>query len=164
MDHGHRPADEALPLDPDLDDLAPARGPLHLRISSIALVILGGTAGTAAREAVSLALEPVDGIPAAILAVNLAGAFLLGLLLEALVRGGPDLGRRRALRLLVGTGFMGGFTTYSTLAVDTALLLGDGAVPSGLGYALGTVFVGALATWCGIAVAAVRRGRPEREG
>src|SRR5699024_7793510 len=145
-----------LPLDSDLDDLAPPRGPLHLRVSSIALVALGGTAGTAAREAVSLAMAPAGGIPVAILAVNLLGAFLLGGLPEALAHRGPDRGRRRAVRLLAGTGFIGGFTTYSTLAVDTARLLGDGEVAGGLGYALGTVFVGALATWCGIAVATIR--------
>ena len=48
-----------------------------------------------------------------------AGAFLLGWLLEALSRGGPDEGRRRAIRLFVGTGIMGGYTTYSSFAVDT---------------------------------------------
>ncbi len=38
---------------------------------------------------------------------------MLGALLESLARRGPDEGRRRAIRLLVGTGGLGGFTTYS---------------------------------------------------
>lgn len=157
------PASPELPLDPDLDTLSPPKGPLHLRASSLGLVAVGGAVGTAAREAVSLAWDPVGGIPVAILAVNIVGAFLLGVLLEALTRSGPDRGRRRGLRLLLGTGVMGGFTTYSTLAVDTASLLGDGRAGAGIGYGLATVAIGALATWCGIAAAAIGRRRPERE-
>lgn len=129
--------------------MEPTRQP-HLRPGPVGLVLLGGTAGTAAREALSLAFPPVNGIPVAIFAVNLTGAFLLGLLLEALIRRGPDRGRRRGLRLLLGTGFMGGFTTYSALAADTALLLGSGSAGAGIAYGLATVALGALATWTGI--------------
>lgn len=141
----------------------PARA-LHLRPGLILLVVLGGTAGTAAREALSLALPPVGGIPVAILGINLLGAFLLGFLLDALARRGPDAGGRRGLRLLLGTGFLGGFTTYSALAADSALLLSATAVGPGLVYALGTVVVGALATWCGVAAAAVVRPRADGHG
>jgi CrcB protein len=74
--------------------------------------------------------------------VNVAGAFALGLLLAALARRGPDRGRRRMLRLLLGTGLLGGFTTYSTLAVDTAGLLGAGGLVAGGGSALLTVVAG----------------------
>jgi fluoride exporter len=135
--------------------------PLHLRPSAVAVVAAGGAVGTAAREAVTLLAPPLAGIPVAVLAVNLAGAFLLGLLLEALVRRGPDHGRRRALRLLLGTGVLGGFTTYSALATDAAGLLADGRVGVGAGYALVTVLVGAAATWLGVVVAGrSHRSRP----
>ena len=153
-----------LPLDPDPEvDLPRARGPVavHLRASSVALVFVGGTFGTAAREALSLAFPAIGGIPYAILGINVAGAFLLGVLLEALARRGPDHGRRRHLRLLLGTGVMGGFTTYSALAVDTAALLGAGAAGAGIGYAMGTVLLGAAATWAGIAVGAATH-RPRK--
>lgn len=60
---------------------------------------------------------------------------------------------------MVGTGFMGGFTTYSALAADTAGLLGGGRVGVGIAYGLGTVLVGGLATWAGIATATVLHGR-----
>jgi CrcB protein len=93
-------------------------------------------------------------VPWAILAANLAGAFLLGVLLEALVRRGPDHGIRRTLRLLIGTGFMGGFTTYSALATDTASLLAAEHGWLAASYALGTVLVGGIATAAGILVAA----------
>jgi CrcB protein len=136
--------------------------PVHLHWRYVGLVALGGVFGTAAREALALALPlripAAGGFPLAILLINVGGAFLLGLLLEALTRRGSDTGRRRTLRLLLGTGFLGGFTTYSALATDTALLLGAPvAGPFGLaaGYALGSVLAGAIATWAGIAVGAV---------
>ena len=131
--------------------------PAHLRAGAIALVLLGGALGTAAREAVSLLVAEPAGFPLGILAVNLLGAFLLGLLLEALVRRGAHEAPLRHLRLLLGTGFMGGFTTYSTLALDGAQMLGSGAPALGLVYLLGSVIAGGIAAWAGIAVAAALR-------
>lgn len=145
--------DPALPIDPDVDVEDVATGtPVHLRPALIALVFVGGAAGVAAREGLCLAFPAVNGISYTILAINVVGAFLLGVLLESLARRGPDHGRRRTQRLLLGTGFMGGFTTYSTLATDTAQLIGDGRVGAGTGYGLATVLVGAAATLAGIAV------------
>src|SRR5699024_7507365 len=103
-----------------------------------------GIGGTAAREAISLAVPEVDGIPVAIFAVNIGGAFLLGLLLEALARRGPDVSVPRTARILIGTGFLGGFTTYSALAADAAWLMGSGALATGIGYGLPTVVLGGL--------------------
>lgn len=123
---------------------------MHLQPSMLVLVAIGGTVGTAAREALSLAIRPVGGVPVAILLINVVGAFVLGVLLEALARRGPDRGRRRLLRLGLGTGFCGGFTTYSTLAVGTATLLGAGTTWLGVGYAVGSVLLGAVASWLGV--------------
>lgn len=145
-------------IDPDL----PSAPPAYRSPSSIALVLAGGTAGTGSREALSLAFPPLDGVPVTILCVNVVGAFCLGLLLEALGRRGPDHGRRRRLRLLVGTGFLGGFTTYSALAADTAVLLDQQPSGVGLAYALGTLVIGAAATWAGVAAAAARAGGRSR--
>lgn len=154
-----------LPLDSDIEvDQGPDGDPrpVHLRASSLALVFLGGVFGVAAREALSLSFPGVDGIPWAILGANLSGAFVLGLLLDALARRGRDRGRRRALRLVFGTGFLGGYTTYSALAVDTALLLGGGHAVTGIWYALGTIVLGGIATWAGILIAgAAHRARME---
>lgn len=146
-----------LPDDPDVaiePRTAEAVTPVHARASSIALTFLGGTFGTAAREAISIALPPVNGVPYTIFAINVVGAFLLGVLLDALVRMGPDHGPRRGARLLLGTGFLGGFTTYSTFATGSALLITTGALGTAVAYALGTVLIGAAASWAGIAVAA----------
>lgn len=159
-------SEPALPIDPDVDaDQTPAGAPrpVHLRASSLAIVFAGGAVGTLAREALSVAFPPVDGVSYTTLAINVAGAFLLGVLLETLARRGPDHGHRRTLRLLLGTGVMGGFTTYSALATDTARLLRDGAVAPALLYALGTVVVGAAATWAGIAAGGGIHRRVRRE-
>ncbi len=124
----------------------------------IPLVILGGATGTAAREALSLAIPDLGGLSVSTFVVNILGAFLLGALVESLARRGPDRGRRRALRLTLGTGVLGGFTTYSALAVETALLLGDEAV-IGVAYALATLIAGVLSTFLGIAAGAAHHRR-----
>jgi CrcB protein len=154
-----------LPIDSDLGDhdspspappgSAPSAGavrPAHLQWPLIALVALGGAVGTAAREASTLAF-PVQtstadgtigsvapGLPLTIGVINVGGAFVLGILLAAFAARGPDVGRRRALRLTFGTGVLGGFTTYSALAADTAGLLTSGSAVqqlTGAAYGLG---------------------------
>ncbi|RAN74463.1 hypothetical protein B5P43_28765 [Bacillus sp. SRB_336] len=136
-----------------------------LRPQSLGLVALGGTLGSAAREGLVLAMPDAGPVPWAVFLVNLAGAFVLGFLYEELARPRWAGTRGAKLRLVLGTGFCGGFTTYSTLATGTAALAGwtSGAASPGLGwaaaYALGTVVLGALATWCGI-LAGSRRFQP----
>ncbi|MFD1214170.1 fluoride efflux transporter FluC [Arthrobacter sp. GCM10027362] len=136
--------------------------PVHLRPASILLVVLGGMLGTLARYGVALALPAPGGWPLPTLTVNLAGAFALGLLLEALLRSGSDHGARRAVRLAAGTGFLGGFTTYSTFALDLNLLVGAGAPGLAFGYAVLTVVAGFLASLAGIWTGVRRAARTAR--
>ena len=127
------------------------------RPGSIALTFLGGALGVGAREALTAALPTEDPIPLAILVANLLGAFLLGVLLEALAR---RTGSRAArARLFLGTGLLGGFTTYSALALGVTQLVAEGRPWLALGYGGGTVLVGAVATWAGIVVGAAIRGQ-----
>ncbi|MDQ0735953.1 CrcB protein [Arthrobacter agilis] len=116
--------------------------------------------GTLSRFGLAGVLPAPAGLPLGIFLINIVGAFALGLLLGALARHGPDEGRRRALRLLFGTGFLGGFTTYSALAVDSALLLGSGRVMEGLAYLSVSVIVGLAAAAAGLAVGARVHGGP----
>jgi fluoride exporter len=139
-----------LPADPD-------RGPLSAQL--IGLVGLGGAAGTAVRYALERWLPAGVGLPRATLIANLVGALILGVLLESLARGGPDTGRRRRLRLLFGTGFCGGLTTYSTLAVETDLLIRAHRDALAAGYAVGSVLAGIALAGLGIALAARIHGR-----
>jgi fluoride exporter len=147
------------PPPPPPPPLPPPERPLHTRPGLVLLVGLGGAAGTAVRAAVTALLRVGDDWPWATWAVNVSGAFLLGLLLERLARTGPDDGRRRAGRLLLGTGFLGGYTTYSTFALDTVTLTGSGGPVEALVYAATTMLAGLAAAAVGIAVG-TRTGRP----
>ncbi|WP_194907135.1 CrcB family protein [Quadrisphaera sp. INWT6] len=127
--------------------------PPHRQPALVAWVVLGGAAGTAVRVAAEGQLPRPADLPLPTLLVNLVGALVLGALLEGLARRGPDAGRRRIVRLLVGTGFCGGLTTYSTFAVEVDLLLA-GHLLAGVGYALLTVLLGLVAAAAGVAAAA----------
>ncbi|HEV7622525.1 MAG TPA: CrcB family protein [Amnibacterium sp.] len=111
---------------------------------SVLAVFVGGAAGTTLRAVVADLAPPVDAVPVATLGINVLGAVALGALLAALARRGGDTGRRRTLRLLLGTGVLGGFTTFSALAVDTVVLLEARRPVEALAYAVGSVLAGVL--------------------
>lgn len=135
----------------------------HLRPSYLVIVGAGGGVGAAARYVLTEALAPALARPTVTFMINIFGALLLGVLLEALARRGPDVGAGRALRLLLGTGVLGGFTTYSTLALDAASLLRAGHPLVMVGYGLGSVLVGLAAAAVGIVIAGrVHRRRGSR--
>lgn len=143
-------------------DALPARDrPLHRQPRALLLVLAGGAAGTAARIGIETVAPAHPGRwPWGTFTANLVGALVLGVLLDALARSGPDEGARRRLRLLIGTGFCGGLTTYSTLAVETDLLVRDHAPGLAIGYVATTVVLGALAALAGIRlVQRATRGR-----
>lgn len=106
------------------------------------LVGLGGALGSVARYLAGSAL-PLDA-NAATFAINVAGSCLLGLIVAGFAA------RRPRLQLALGTGFCGGFTTYSALAVGIAELAGAGSVSSALILALGTVACAGAATLVGV--------------
>lgn len=153
---GYASRERPLPFDPDIEtDEGPTGKPIrvHLTMHFILLVAVGGAFGTAARHVVGDAIGTTSDFPLGTFLINIAGALTLGVLLEALALNGLDAGHRRRWRLLLGTGFLGGFTTYSALAVETDALLRSGQVPLALTYALGTVALGFIASIIGIAVA-----------
>jgi CrcB protein len=82
------------------------------------------------------------------LAVNAIGSAAIGAL--------AALGLQHHARLLLVTGLLGGFTTFSALAVDTVQLSRGGATGLAITYAVGTLVLGAVATGLGIAVGRTR--------
>ena len=143
----------ALPGDPDLEvDEDSAGGPLpvHVTPRAIGLVFAGGTLGVLARAGLDHAFPARGGFPVTTFVINVVGALALAILIEALALRGPDAGSRRALRLVLGTGVLGGFTTYSALAVQTDALLRNGQIPTAIVYAVGTVALGLVASIAGI--------------
>jgi fluoride exporter len=153
VDHGDEHAE--LPLDPDAPDTRTPPGPLHLQPSAIAIVGAGGLVGTAARYGLAVAVPTASGgWPWATFTANMLGAFVLGALLEWLAQHGPDEGWRRRVRLLLGTGFCGGLTTYSTFATEADLLIRSHDDGLAVAYMVFSVVGGLVATVAGVAAAA----------
>jgi len=128
--------------------------PAHLRPALVVLAFVGGAAGTAVRESLALLFpSPTGSFPATIFVINVVGSFALGFLLETLALAGPETGRRRSVRILLGTGVLGGFTTYSAYSVASAVLV---AAHPGVAvvYALVSLVVGVAVAGAGVALAA----------
>lgn len=115
------------------------------------LVALGGGLGSVSRYALSRYVLSLvgDGFPLGTLLVNVVGSFLLGIVVEALIDR-PVLGIDS--RLPLGTGFMGGFTTYSSFSVETSLLLQRGEFGRAVGYFAGTGGLCLVAAFTGLVV------------
>lgn len=87
-------------------------------------ICLGGAVGTGLRYLVTLASAGVLGsFPLGTLIVNVSGSFLLGAITHLALRGVIS----SDVRLVLGTGMMGGLTTYSTFNTETIQYLEDGA-------------------------------------
>jgi CrcB protein len=116
----------------------------------VAAVAVGGALGALARWGVGVVWPPrPGGVPWSTLAVNVSGCLAIGVLLVVLteVAGNPH----RLARPFLGTGVLGGFTTFSTYAVEVDRLAAGGDVPLALAYAGGTLAAALLATTAGVA-------------
>jgi CrcB protein len=113
-------------------------------------VLIGGFAGAIARQEGFSALQKRVRIkfPVGILAVNLSGAFLLGLLF------GLGVARTWPHWLEVGaeTGVIGAYTTYSTWAVDSLMLARDGVPWRAVVNLTGSLLAGVLLAWAGVSL------------
>jgi CrcB protein len=116
-------------------------------LAVLATVALGGIIGSLGRYAVGAAL-PHQGadFPWATLVVNVTGAFAMGLLVAYLV---DRPGAHRLARPFVGVGLLGGWTTFSALAVDALQLGHAGQEQAALVYVAATFLVGTLAVAAG---------------
>ncbi|MET1132273.1 MAG: CrcB family protein [Aeromicrobium sp.] len=134
------------------DDAAvPPVRPLFLQPAVLALVLVGGAVGTAARALLADAFPVHDGTwPWATFGVNVSGSFLLGVLVALVSTREGGSGRWRLVRPALGAGVLGGFTTYSTFAVEVDRLLDGGSLGLGLGYAGASVVLGVLAAALGV--------------
>jgi fluoride exporter len=113
-------------------------------------VCAGGAVGSGARYLAALGAMRLFGAALwGTLAVNLLGSFLLGFLVQFALRGGLS----EQMRLALGVGVMGGFTTYSTFNLEVLTLAQQGPGAQAVLYALGTLMgcliAGALGLWLG---------------
>jgi fluoride exporter len=152
---------EALPVDPDLapeDPSEPAAGRLSgarvrrsRQLDVLAAIFLGGILGALARYEVELAWPARTGhVPWATFTINTSGAAFLAFTLTVLLE---HPGRLRYLRPFLCVGFTGAWTTMSTFALESDLLVKHGQPGIAVLYVVATVVLGLLGTWVGIAAA-----------
>ena len=147
-----------LPIDPDVERPSNSKWPPIFHAYLMASVFVGGCGGACARYAVAEVLPTATGgWPVATLFVNLLGTFTLGFLLEGLARLGKDKGLRQTVRLMLGTGFVGAFTTYSTFSLDIHTLVVNHHITMALTYLIVTIAGGILLSALGIQVASKHR-------
>jgi len=135
-------------VDPDVDVHVPAQRRELARTHGgvLAVIALGGGLGALARYGISLWLPTTPGhFPWGTFLINVVGCFLIGVLM---VR----WGQRPLLRPFLGVGILGGFTTFSTYAVETRALLTPGDVPVAMAYLFGTLAAAMLAVLAGVAL------------
>ncbi len=113
---------------------------LGLSTVTLLAIFVGGGIGTVARYLIE-AHQPLapGAFPWPTLLINLSGSLVVGVLVPI----SEHVANRAPLvRPLLIVGFLGGWTTYSTLAIESSLLAKDGDVGSCLGYLAATVFGG----------------------
>jgi len=131
--------------------VAAAPRPLFTKPSYLLLVLAGGAIGTTVRYGLESRFGvPVGQWPWVTFGINVAGSFLLGVLLATLAGTGADQGWRRRVRLTVGTGVMGGFTTYSTFILEVDQLAHAGSTATATAYAVTSVVLGIAAALAGV--------------
>jgi fluoride exporter len=121
-------------------------------VGRLALVCLGGAFGTGARYLLTgwLAERLGHDFPYCTFAVNLAGSFLLALLMGV---GLSSAALSPTARIALGTGVLGGFTTYSTFSYESFVYLREGA-PALAALNVSLTLLGCLlACWAGFAAA-----------
>ncbi|ORV47556.1 CrcB protein [Mycolicibacter engbaekii] len=111
----------------------------------VAMVSLGGALGASARYGIMLAWPtPIDGFPWATMAINITGCGLMGVLMVAITERWVG---HRLLRPLLGTGVLGGYTTFSAFAGDVDALVSAGYPARALLYLLSTPVALLITTW-----------------
>jgi CrcB protein len=118
----------------------------------MAAVALGGALGASARWVVATSWPvALDRFPTTTLAVNLIGAFCLGLVVAGLLERQPSA---PVTHSLLGTGVLGAFTTFSTLTVEAVVLVDAGQV-----LRAGTYLAVSLVAGVAVAAAGLALGR-----
>lgn len=131
-----------LPIDPDIAPKVPRRGSRWPRLEAGVLlaVFVGGFFGGLARYGLGEAFPTSSSaFPSTTFGINLGGAFLLALLLVLVLEVLPPT---RFVRPGLGTGFLGAFTTFSSLAVSTDQLAAHGHAGVAVLYVAGSLFGG----------------------
>jgi len=121
------------------------------RPADLFVVAVGGSLGTLARYAMSrLVGVPKDGFPWATFWTNLSGALVIGFFVTMVVEVLPP---SRFARPFFAVGFLGGYTTFSTMATETVVLAKDGEALRGVVYIVSSVVAGIALAYAGVRLA-----------
>ena len=143
MDEG----DAVARIEQEESEFQPARGE-RARAGVLVAIGLGGALGALARYGISRWIHVArDTFPWATFWTNIGGAFVLGLFLTVVIARFPE---RRYPRPFFAIGFLGAFTTFSTMAVETVTLIKDGEALLGIVYILVSIVAGLLVAFAGI--------------
>ena len=128
--------------------MTPGEDARHFRASVVGAVFAGGCVGGLARYAVTQHWPtPDDRFPWPTFTVNVAGAFILGVLIVVV----SDVLRGSTyLRPLIGTGFCGALTTFSSVVVTADEQIAHGHASLAVTYLVTSIVVGLLAAWAGL--------------
>jgi CrcB protein len=120
---------------------------------TVLLLALAGGAGAGTRFVVDglVRTRVRSALPLGTIAINISGSFLLGLLAGAVLHRGVA----EELQVILGAGFLGGYTTFSTASVETVRLVRAGRSRLALVNALGTLAAAAAAAAAGLALALI---------
>ena len=132
----------------------------HRRWDVVAVIAVGGALGAVARQLISDALpEAHSGFPFGTFVVNLSGCLLIGLLMVSIV----EMWRpHRLIRPFLGVGLLGGYTTFSTYAIETQRLIQAGDPRIAFIYFVATLVGALLAVQAGVLLIRIPRALLQR--
>ena len=115
------------------------------------IVFLGGGVGAALRHGINLGTARFlsNGFPYATFFINITGSFVMGLIAAWFAFKGDA---SQHWRLFLTTGILGGYTTFSTFSLDAALLYERGQLGLAAGYVIGSVLLGLIGLFAGLAL------------
>ena len=120
-----------------------------MQFSILLAVALGGALGSLARYSVASLVQNAAsaGFPWGIFVVNISGGFIMGVLAELAAL---KLNFTPEVRAFLMVGVMGGYTTFSSFSLDSALLIERGAYASAAAYIAGSAVLSVVALFAGL--------------
>ena len=126
----------------------------EIALQKYLLIAVGGAFGSIARYWVGSTIAGRMGarFPYGTFVINITACIIIGFSLTYL---GKRTGMDPAWRFLIAVGFIGAYSTFSTFEWETLSTLRSGAFALAALYAVGSLILGLIATWCGVALAEV---------